>query len=203
MVAPLVVPPLGLARRVLTFGTVVWSVPHPLSAASQPCRFVLGGGGALSAPPFSHPPTFGGQRFVGGGGLLSSLRCTHVGGRTQARRRHEARHPSVCRGGGGHALWLQSSPFLPCVRTAGVPPAGACTARALYGHGRVIRPAPSRRILPTLLLCPRGGALFAPPTCISHPWGGGGVLGGEGRPCRLPFVARMSQAGRKHDACTG
>ena len=87
--APPVVPPLGLARRVLSTGTVVWSVPHPLAAASPPCRFVLGGG-----------------RF---------------------------------------------SP---------------------------------------------------PPTCIPNPWGGGGVWGGGGRPCRLPFVARTSQARSKHCAGT-
>ena len=107
--APPVPPPLGLPRRVLPSGTVVWSVPHTLSAASPPCRFVLGGGGggALSAPPFLHPPPLGGRRCVWGGGLAlsSSLRCTHVAGTTQARRRHEARHLSLCRGG-GHALWL-------------------------------------------------------------------------------------------------
>ena len=100
-------------------------------------------------------------------------------------------------------MWLPSSPFLPCVRTPGGPPAGACTARALFGHGRVVRPAPSRRCLPTLPLCPRGGGRFSPPpTCIPHPRGGGGVGGGGGRPCRLPFVARTSQARRKHGAGT-
>ena len=101
-------------------------------------------------------------------------------------------------------MWLPSSPFLPCVRTPGGPPAGACTARALFGHGRVVRPAPSRRCLPTLPLCPRGGgALFAPPYLHPPPSGGrrcGG--GGGGRPCRLPFVARTSQARRKHGAGT-
>ena len=139
-----------------------------------------GGGGAIrpSLPP---SPTLGGRRCVGGGGgLSSSLRCTHVAGTTQARRRHEARHPSLCRGG-GHALWLPSSPFPPCVRTPGGPPAGACTARALYGHGRVVRPAPSRRCLPTLPLCPRGGgALFAPPYPHPPPLGGRGCVGGGG-----------------------
>ena len=52
-VAPPVVPPLGLARRVLPLGTVVWSVPHPLSAASPPCRGVLGGESAFR---YRHPP---------------------------------------------------------------------------------------------------------------------------------------------------
>ena len=119
--APPVVPPLGLARRVLSSGTVVWSVPHPLAAASPPCRFVLGGGGgALLAPPYLHPPPSGGRRCVGGGGapLSSSLRSTHVAGTTQARRRHEARHLSLCRGG-GPAVCHPSSPLLPCVRTPG------------------------------------------------------------------------------------
>ena len=139
---------------------------------------------------------------MGGETLLSSLCCTHVAGTTQARRRHEARHLSLCRGG-VHALWLPSSPFLPCVRTPLGLPAGACTARAPYGHGRVVRPAPSRRRPPTLPLCPRGGGLLfpPPPTCIPHPWGGRGVWGG-GRPCRLPSTARMSPARRKHGAGT-
>ena len=67
--APPVVPPFGLARCVFPTGRAVRSIPHPLSAASPPCRFVLGeGGGALSAPPFLHPPPLGGRRCVGGGG---------------------------------------------------------------------------------------------------------------------------------------
>ena len=151
--APPVVPPLGLARRVLSTGTVMWSVPHPLAAASPPCRFVLGGGPLFAPPPPPASPTLGGRRCVGGGApLSSSLRSTHVAGTTQARRRHEARHLSLCRGGGGLAVWLPPSPFLPCVRT----PGGA-------------------------KVC--GG-------------------GGGGRPCRCPFIARMSQARRKHDAST-
>ena len=99
--APPVVPPLGLARRVLSSGTVVWSVPHPLAAASPPCRFVLGGGGAFR-PPLPASPTLGGAEVWGGGRapLSSSLRSTHVAGTTQAWRRHEARHLSLCRGGG-------------------------------------------------------------------------------------------------------
>ena len=140
---------------------------------------------------------------MGGGGRP---RCPSSGVSTsQARRRHEARHLSLCRGG-GLAVWLPLSPFLPCVRTPGAPPVGACTARASYGHGRVVSPAPSLRCLPTLPLCPRGGgggeALSAPPTCIPHPWGGGGVWGGGGRPCHLPCVARTSQARRKQGAGT-
>ena len=273
-----------------------------------------------SPPPRCPRPFPGrvGEKGVGGGG--GRPRCPSSGVSTsQARRRHEARHLSPCRGGGGLAVWLPSSPFLPCVRTPGAPPAGAFTARASFGHGRVVRPAPSLRCLPTLPLCPRGGGgavrpslpssptlggtevcggggggvssslrcthvagttqarrrhearhlslcrggggaclvapvvalstlrshprwsprwglhgacplrarscgpsrtlsplpphpaawssgvgrFSPPPTCIPHPWGGGGVWGGEGRPCRLPFVARMSQARRKHDASTG
>ena len=102
-------------------------------------------------------------------------------------------------------MWLPSSPFLPCVRTPGGPPAGACTARALFGHGRVVRPAPSRRCLPTLPLCPRGGGRFSPPpTCIPHPRGGGGVGGGGGAPLssslRSTHVAGTTQAWRRHEA---
>ena len=120
---------------------------------------------------------------------------------SQARRRHEARHLSLCRGG-GRAVWLPSSPFLPCVRTPGAPPAGACTARASYGHGRVVRPAPSLRCFPTLPLCSRGGGGGAVrPSLPSSPTLGGAEVCGGG-PCRLPFVARMSQARRKHGAGT-
>ena len=197
--APTVPPPLGPARRVLPSGTVVWSVPHPLSAASPPCRFVLGGGGGRCPPlPSFIPHPWGGGGVWGGGGLSSSLRCTHVAGTTQARRRHEAPHLSLCRGG-EHALWLPSSPFLPCVRTPGGPPAGACTARALYGHGRVVRPAPSRRCLPTLPLCPRGGAAFRPPLPAFPTLGGAGVCGG-GRGAHVVFPPQ--HACRRHDAST-
>ena len=54
-------------------------------------------------------------------------------------------------------MWLPSSPYLSCGRNPGGPPVGACTARAPFGHGRVVRPAPSLRCLPTLPRCPRGG----------------------------------------------
>ena len=101
-------------------------------------------------------------------------------------------------------MWLPSSPFLPCVRTPGGPPAGACTARALFGHGRVVRPAPSRRCLPTLPLCPRGGgALFAPPY-LHPPPSGGRRCGGGGAPLssslRSTHVAGTTQAWRRHEA---
>ena len=83
--APPVVPPLGLARRVLSTGMVVWSVAHPLAAASPTCRFVLRGGGAFH-PPLPASPTLGGAEVCGGGGgaLSSSLHSTHVAGMTQA-----------------------------------------------------------------------------------------------------------------------
>ena len=162
------------------------------------------GGRGLSAPPYLHPPPLGGWRCVGGGGDLVVTPSLH------ACRRHDA-STAQARGaapvpllGGGHALWLPSSPFLPCVRTPGGPPAGACTARALYGHGRVVCPAPSLRCLPTLPLCPRGGGRFSPPpTCIFHPWGGGGVWGGGGAlssSLRSTHVAGTSQAWRRHEA---
>ena len=118
--APLVVPPLKVARRMLSTGTVVWSVPNPLAANSPPCRFVLGGG-ALFAPPYLHLPPLGGRRCGAGGGgapLSSSLRSGHVAGTTQAWRRHEARHLSLCRGG-RLAVCHPLSPLLPCVRTPG------------------------------------------------------------------------------------
>ena len=189
---------LGPARRVLSSGTVVWSVPHPLSAASPPCSFVLGGGGgALSAPPYLHPHPWGGGGVVGGGGRHDA---------STAQARGAALVP--LQGGGGLAVWLPSSPFLPCVRTPGGPPVGDCTARAPYGHGRVVRPAPSLRCPPTLPLCPRGGGAFRPPppTFIPHPWGGGGVWGG-GAPLssslRSTHVAGTTQARGEALGCSG
>ena len=109
--------------------------PHPAALSS-------GGGAALFAPPYLHPPPLGGRRCGGGVPLSSSLRSTHVAGMTQAWSRHEARHLSLCRGGGGLVVCHPSSPLLPCVRTPG----------------------------------------------------GGRSVGGGGRPCRRPFVARMLQA---------
>ena len=187
------------ARASLGHGLVVLPAPSLRCLPTLPlCP--RGGGGAVrpSLPSF---PTLGGAEVCGGGALLSSLGCMHVAGTTQARRRHEARHLSLCEGG-GHALWLPSSPFLPCVRTPGGPPAGACTARALYGHGRVVRPTPSHRCLPTLPLCPRGGAASRPPLPASPTLGGAGMCGGGGAPMssspRCTHVAGTTQARRKH-----
>ena len=315
---------MGLARRVLPLGTVVWSVPHPLSAASPPCRVVLGGGG--SAFRYRHPPCRpcrlpfvarmsqarrkhdastgrgccggGGVSLVGppyppgrvlhqrplrahiapasprssrfwslllaffpwrvgllcslfflffcfvfflhlhrsppvsppgtsdcplphphvpslsprcprpflgwveekgvgggGGGSLSVLWRKHVASTVQA-----PGAALVPLQGGGLAVWLPSSPFLPCVCTPGAPPAGACTARASFGHGRVVRPASSLRCLPTLPLCPRGGggALSAPPFLHPPPSGGVGVRGGGGGLVVFPSL----HACLRHDAST-
>ena len=149
--APPVVPLLGLARRVLSTGTVVWSVPHPLTAASPPCRFVLGEGGGAFCPPLPASPGPGGAEVCGGGALV-------VFPPQHARRRHDASMAQArgaalvpLRGGGGLAVCHPLLPLLPCLRT------------------------------------PRGRR------CV---WGGG-------RPRRCPFVARMLQARRKHDACMG
>ena len=100
--APPVVPPPGLARRVPSSGTVVWSVPHPLTAASLPCGIVLGGRVAFRPPPYPHFPPSGGRGWVGGGGapMPSPLRCTHVAGMTQARHKHGVRHLAAAGGGG-------------------------------------------------------------------------------------------------------
>ena len=103
---PPVVPPPGLARRVHSSGTVVWSVPHSLTAASLPCRVVLGGGGRFPPTPYPHPPPSGGRGWVGGAGapMSSPLRCTHVAGTTQARHKHGVRHLAAA--GGGFPLGL-------------------------------------------------------------------------------------------------
>ena len=111
-------------------------------------------------------------------------RCPSSGVSTsQARRWHMAWHLSFC-WGVGHASWPPSSLFPLCVRSPGAPPAGACTALASLGHGRVVRRAPSPRCSPTLPLCPREGRpLSAPPFLHPPPlggqrcvWGGGGGL---------------------------
>ena len=103
-VAPPVVPLLGLARRVLPWGTVVWSVPHPLSAASPPFRFVLGGGSAFR---YRHPPPSGGRWCVcvGGGAPSSSLFVARM---SQARLKHDA-----CTGCGTWLQWGGVSPLGP------------------------------------------------------------------------------------------
>ena len=77
---------------------------------------------------------------------------------------------------------------------------GACSLRARScGPSRTLSPLPPH----PAALSSGGGALFAPPYLHPPPSGGrrcGG--GGGGRPCRLPFVARTSQARRKHGAGT-
>ena len=117
-------------------------------------------------------------------------RCPSSGVSTsQARHWHVARHLSFC-WGVGHAAWPPSSPFPLCVRSPGAPPAGACTALASLGHGRVVRPAPSPRCLPFFPLCPReGGPLSAPPFLHPPPLGGRRRVGGGGG---LSFSLRCS-----------
>ena len=184
-----------------------WGVRHAAWPLPSPCpRCVLspgappaGVGGPLPALPFPQPPTLGGRRLVGGGGGLSfSCRCPRVVGTRRGFR------PSA--GGGGLASRLPPSPLLSYARTPGGPPAGARTERALYGHGRVARPALSFLCLPTLPRRPRGGGgggLFSPPPFPHSPSGGWWWWGGVGRPLRPPSVARTSQACRRHSTTTG
>ena len=200
--APPVLPPLGLARRIRPTGTVVWSIPHPLSAASPPCRFVLGGGGALSAPPFLHPSPLGGRRCVGGGGgLSSSLRCTHVAGTTQARRRHEAQHLSLCRRG-GMPCGSRRRPFYPAFAPPVVRPLGL--ARRVLSTGTVVLsvPHPLAAASPPCRFVLGGGGAFRPPLPASPTLGGAGVCEGGGAPMssslRCTHVAGTTQARRKH-----
>ena len=103
-------------------------------------------------------------------------------------------------GGGGLASRLPPSPLLSYARTPGGPPAGACTERALYGHGRVARLALSFLCPPTLPRRPRGGgegggAVFAP-SLPAFALGGVVVGGGGGAPFSPPIrcthVAGMS-----------
>ena len=201
--APPFVPPFKLARRVLPTGTVVWPVPRPLSAASPPCCFVPGGGGAFR-PPLPSSPPLGGRRCVWGGGRPCHL--PFVARMSQARRKHGAgtrRGTCPCAGGGGLPSGSCRRPSYP----AFAPPvvtllglAAACSLRARScGPSRTLSPPPPH---PAALFSRGWGGFPPPPTFIPYSGGGGGVWGGGGRPCRLPFVARMSQARRKHDAST-
>ena len=197
-------PPLGLARRVLPTGTVVWPVPHPLSAASRPCRFVLRGGGGRCPPlPTSIPHPWGGGGVWGGGG--GACRLPFVARMSQARRKHGAgTRRGSCPSAGGGACLVAPVVALSTLRSHprwsprwGLH--GACSLRARScGSSRTLSPLPPH----PAALSSGGGRFSPPPTRISHPWGGGGVWGGGGRPCRLPFVARTSQARRKHGAGT-
>ena len=101
------------------------------------------------------------------------------------------------RGGGGLASRLPPSPLLSYARTPGGPPAGACTERALYGHGRVARLALSFLCLPTLPRRPRGGGgggAFRPLPSRIRPRGGGGGGGGWG----ALFAFHPLHARRRH-----
>ena len=93
--------------------------------------------------------------------------------------------------GGGLAVWLPSSPYLSCGRTPGGPPVRTCTACAPFGHGCVVRPAPSLRCLPSLPRCPRGGVRVPLPSFPLSPL--------SSSLCST-HVAGMTQARRKHRA---
>ena len=184
-------PPAGACTALasLGHGRVVRPAPSPRRPPFLP--LCPREGGPLSAPPFLHPPPLGGRRRVGGGGLVafpSSLSC----------HRHEVRHPSLCRGGGGFASWLPLSPVLPYARPPGGPPAGACTARALFGHGRVVRPATAASP-PCRVALGGGGSLVASPLPALPALGGAG-MGGGGR-CAL-FVSPPLHARRRQDVGT-
>ena len=166
------------------------------------------GGGAAVRPSLPSPPTLGGAEVCvcggGGGGLSSSLRRTQVAGTTQARRRHEARHPSLCRGGGGMPCGFRRRPPYPALAPPVVPPPGL--ARRVPYSGTVVWSVPhslTAASLPCRVVLGGGVAFRPPPTRIPRFRGGGGGWEGEGRPCRLPFVARMSQARRRHNTSTG
>ena len=190
--APPVPPPPGPARRLLPLGTVVWSVPHPLPATPPSCRFVLRRGGRCPPLPSCIPHPWGAGGAWGGGG--GACRFPFVALMSQAR--GAASVP--LQGGGGYASWLPLSPFLPYARPPGGLPAGACTARALFGHGRVVRPATAASP-PCRVALGGGGALVASPLPALPALGGAG-MGGGGR-CAL-FVSPPLHARRRQDVGT-
>ena len=186
-VAPPAVPPFPLGSLwARSCGSSRTLVPLPLHSAAA-----SSGGGSLPAtvrplvpspsPRCPRPfPWWVWELGVGGGGALAAF----------PRRWHMARHLSFC-WGVGHASWPPSSPFPLCVRSPGAPPAGACTALASLGHGRVVRLAPSPCCPPILPLCPREGRpLSAPPFLHPPPLGGRRCGGGGG----LSFSLRCFHA---------
>ena len=171
------------------FRSVLCPPPCPLAVSSLSSSFSWVGGG---------------EGGGGGGGVLA------VRPLAQARRKDGTgtrRGTCPSAGGGGLAVWLPSSPYLSCGRTLGGPPVGACTARAPFGHGHVVRPALSFHCLPTLPRCPRGGggsaSRYRHPPCplaipsLSSPLSlvGVGVRGGEGGAPSLSFLRRKDVAG--------
>ena len=204
-VAPPAVPPLGLTRRVLPLGTVVWIVPHSRPFASPPCRGVLWGGGPPPATviPLAPSPSPRRPRLlpwwvweVGAGGGGGRPRCPSSGVSTsQARHWHVARHLSFC-WGVGHAAWPPSSPCPLCVRSPGAPPRwgllGACFSWARSrSPSRTLSPLPPHRSA----LSSGGGAAVRPSLPASPTLGGADACrGGGGGACRFPSVALAPQA---------
>ena len=150
-------------------------LPPHLAALSS------GRGGAVRPSLPSSPNLQGVEVCVGGGGLSSFLRCMHVAGTTQARRRHEARHLSLCRGG-GMPCGSCRRPSYPAFAPPVVPPLGL--ARRVLSSATVVWSVPhplAAASPPCRFVLGGGGGRFSPPpTCIPHPWGGGGVWGGGG-----------------------
>ena len=135
---------------------------------------------------------WGRRGWAGGAPSLFVLRRKHVASTAQAR--GAALVPLQGRG----ACRVATVVALPSVRSPVAPPAGACTARASFGHGRAVHPAPSLRCLPTLPLCPReGGPLSAPPFLHPPPLGGRKCVEGGGL-----VVFPSLHACRRHDAST-
>ena len=151
-------------------------------------------GGPLSAPPFLHPPPLGGQRHVGGGGGLV------VFPPLLSRRWHEARPPSLCRGGGGLPRGSLRRPFYPTPAPPVVPPPGL--ARRAPSTGTVVwfvPHPPTSASPPCRVALGGGGGLFAPSLPAFPALGGAEVLGGGGGAL---FASPPLHARRRHDVGT-
>ena len=158
-----------------------WLPPCPACPCCLPLLWRVGVLGCSFCVFFFSPPPLsprcllavlalfvGGRRGRGRGGGGRSRCPPFCASTSEARRRHEARHLSLC-WGGGVAVWLPSSPYPSCGCTPGGPPVGACTAHAPLGHGRVDRSALSSLCLPTLPRCPRGGVRRPLPSSLLPP----------------------------------
>ena len=201
--APPAPPSLGLARRVLPTGTVVWSDPHLLFACFPTLLLCpRGGRGAAVRPSLPSSPALGGAKVCAGEG---ACRLPFVARMSQAPRKHSAgtRRGTCPFAGGGACLVAPVVALFTLLSHPRWSPRwglhGACSLLARScGSSCTLSPLPPH----PAALSSGGGALFAPPLPASPTLGGAGVVGGGGRPCRLPFVARTSQARRKHGAAT-
>ena len=114
--------------------------------------------------------------------------------------------PVPLQGGGGLPRGSLRRPFYPTPAPPVVPPPGLARRAPSAGTVVWLVPHPPTSASPpcrVALVGGGGGALFAPSLPAFALRGAVVLGGGEGRPFRLPSVARTSQARRRHNTTTG